>query len=113
MKAVYTQAVRYSVEARCVTPLRTGDGDTETVLRYENGLAFVQASSLAGAMREWLSRNEVLLFPQKRPRSLSDILFGSQRQGGSLILSDGLFDDGVDMQIRPHGKIEGKTGTAE
>ena len=113
MNAVYTQAIQYSVEARCVTNLRTGGGDTETVLRYENGRAFVQATSLAGAMREWLEKNEVLLFPQKRGRSLSDILFGSQRQGGSLILSDGVFDSGADMWIRPHVKIDGKTGTAE
>lgn len=113
MNAVYTQAIRYSVKARCVMPLRTGGGDTETVLRYENGRAFIQASSLAGAMREWLTKNETPLFPQKRNRSLPDILFGSQRQGGSLILSDGVFNPGADMQIRPHVKIDGRTGTAE
>ena len=113
MKAVYTQAIRYHVKAWCETPLRTGGGDTETVLRYENGRAFVQASSLAGAMREWVVKSEAQLVTEKRNRSIADVLFGSQKQGGSLILSDGVFGPGADMQIRPHVKIDGKTGAAE
>lgn len=113
MNAVYTQAIRYSVTARCVTPLRTGGGDTETVLRYENGRAFVQASSLAGAMREWVETNEVQLVTEKWPRSIAETLFGSQKRSGSLILSDGVFEPSADMQIRPHVKIDGKTGAAE
>lgn len=39
MAATYTYAVRYEVEARCSTPLRTGgsDGDTEQILRSWTG----------------------------------------------------------------------------
>ena len=113
MNAVYTKVVRYSVTARCVTPLRTGGGDTEAVLRYENGRAFIQASSLAGAMREWLTQNEARLAGGKRIENISDLLFGSRERGGSLMVSDGVFSSDADMNIRPRLKIDGKTGAAE
>ena len=109
MNAVFTRAVRYQVTARCVTPLRTGGGDTEAVLRYENGRAFIQGSSLAGAMREWLENDEAV----KKDEALIARLFGSQERGGSLMVSDGVFSADADMLIRPHVKIDGKTGAAE
>ena len=59
MKAVFTRAVRYQADAVCETPLRTGgaDGSMESVLRDSFGNAFVQGSSLAGALRGWLEKN--------------------------------------------------------
>ena len=59
MRAVFTTAIRYKVNAVCETPLRTGGaaGNTESVLRDSFGNAFLQGSSLAGALRNWLENN--------------------------------------------------------
>lgn len=111
MNAVFTQAVRYAVTARCVTPLRTGAGDTETVLRYENGKAFIQGSSLAGAMREWLEKHEPV--EQQKGFGMAARLFGSRDCGGSLVVSDGVFSAGANVKLRPRIKIDGKTGAAK
>ena len=85
MAATYTYAVRYEAEARCSTPLRTGgsDGDTEQILRSWDGTALLQGSSIAGALREHLAA----LDPD-----MAEKLFGSQKQSGRLIVSDGVFD---------------------
>ena len=47
MRAVFTTAIRYKVNAVCETPLRTGGaaGNTESVLRDSFGNAFLQGSS--------------------------------------------------------------------
>ena len=76
MSATFTRAVRYRVEAVCLTPLRTGgaDGAVETVLRDWTGRPFVQGTSLAGALRDWLADRD----PDK-----VESLFGSQQQSGS------------------------------
>ncbi len=106
MSATFTRAVRYRVEAVCLTPLRTGgaDGAVETVLRDWTGRPFVQGTSLAGALRDWLADRD----PDK-----VEPLFGSQAQGGSLMVSDGLFEVAAEQQTRPRLRIDGATGTAD
>lgn len=66
----------------CSTPLRTGgsDGDTEQILRSWDGTALLQGSSIAGAMREHLAASDA---------GMAERLFGSQKQSGHLIVSDG------------------------
>lgn len=99
MKASFMYALRYVVQGHCVTPLRTGgaDGDTQTLLRGVDGRAFLQGSSLAGALRGWKDQAE---------------LFGSQEQEGALYVSDLLFEPQAVQSIRPRVRIDGKTGTA-
>lgn len=106
MSATFTRAVRYRVEAVCLTPLRTGgaDGAVETVLRDWTGRPFVQGTSLAGALRGWLADRD----PDK-----VESLFGSQQQSGSLMVSDGLFEVAAEQQTRPRLRIDGATGTAD
>ena len=106
MSATFTRAVRYRVEAVCLTPLRTGgaDGAVETVLRDWTGRPFVQGTSLAGALRDWLADRD----PDK-----VEPLFGSQAQSGSLMVSDGLFEAAAEQQTRPRLRIDGATGTAD
>lgn len=106
MNATFTRAVRYWVEAVCLTPLRTGgaDGAAETVLRDWEGRPFVQGTSLAGVLRGWL---------EERDPDQAEALFGSQRQGGSLMVSDGLFEAAAEQQTRPRLRINGATGTAD
>ena len=106
MSATFTRAVRYRMEAVCLTPLRTGgaDGAVETVLRDWTGRPFVQGTSLAGALRDWLADRD----PDK-----VEPLFGSQAQSGSLMVSDGLFEAAAEQQTRPGLRIDGATGTAD
>lgn len=106
MSATFTRAVRYRVEAVCLTPLRTGgaDGAVDTVLRDWTGRPFVQGTSLAGALRGWLEDRD----PDK-----VESLFGSQAQSGSLMVSDGLFEVAAEQQTRPRLRIDGATGTAD
>lgn len=106
MKATFTKAVCYHVEATCLTPLRTAgaDAETESVLLDSRGHAMVQGSSIAGALRGWLTTHE--------PDSVQP-LFGSQKAGGALIVSDGVFSKDTDRSMRPRLRIDGKTGTAD
>lgn len=107
MKAAFTQAIRWQITATCRSPLRTGgaDGDTESVLRDHRGRAIIQGSSIAGSLREWLSRSEY--------RGEVGALFGSREKSGSLRISDGVFSAEADTVIRPRLKLDGKSGTAE
>ena len=107
MRAAFDFAVCYLVDATCVTPLRTGgtDSDPQTVLRDSHGRAFLQGTSLAGALREQLT--------QSSGNKAADALFGSLGEAGHLIVSDGIFDDTAEQQIRPRVRIDPATGAAE
>ena len=104
--AVFTYAVRYWITAVCVTPLRSGgvDGDPDAVLRDRDGRAFLQGTSLAGALRGWLDRIDA---------AGAKALFGYPEHSGHLVLSDGLFEPESMSQIRPRLRIDGASGTAD
>lgn len=106
MGAKFDCAALYSVKACCKSPLRTGgeDNDMESVLRYADGRAFVQGTSLAGALRDWLEQQNA---------AMADQLFGSQKQPGQLVVSDGIFAENEQQIMRPRLKLNGKTGTAK
>ena len=106
MAVTYTYAVRYEVEAVCRTPLRTGavDGDPQMILQSRDGTALIQGASLAGALREWLEIGDA---------GMAETLFGSQKQAGRLLLSDGVFDRTAERYTRPRLRINGVTGTAD
>lgn len=105
MAAAFTYAAVYQVEGVCRTPLRTGgtDGDPEQVLRDRDGRAFVQGSSLAGALKGWLEG--------ACRRELAEALLGTQEANGHLIVSDALFDADADQYTRPRLRIEPATAT--
>ena len=106
MNATFTRAVQYWVTATCRSPLRTGaaDGSADCVLRDWKGQAFVQGSSIAGALKEWL---------QSYHPAYTDVLFGSQQISGSLMVSHAYFEPDAEQQIRPRLRINGATGTAD
>ena len=85
MNATFTLAAIYQVKATCVSPLRTGaaDGNIEEVLRDSKGNFLIQGSSIAGAIRDWLSNNNFKAYENR--------LMGTTNGGGSLIVSDGVF----------------------
>ncbi len=106
VKATFTYAVCYQVQAECLSPLRTGgaDGNTELVLIGSNGQPLVQGSSLAGALRAWVQ--------QARGTAAAEALFGSQNRAGHLIVSEGKFSKNPAQSVRPRLRIDPKTGSA-
>lgn len=104
MGATFTYAARYQITAVCRTPLRTGgaDGDTETVLRDGQGRAFLQGTSVAGALRAWLEA--------KPAAGLAERLMGRRQISGRLIVSDALFDPDAEQYVRPRLRINPATG---
>ena len=107
MAVAFTYAAVYQVAAVCRTPLRTGgtSGDPEQILRGRDGCAFVQGSSLAGALRGWLEA--------AADSGLVKSLFGSQEMGGHLIVSNAMFDGDTDQYTRPRLKIDAATAAGE
>lgn len=110
--ATFDKAVRYEVTAVTETPLRTGssDGSIDRVLRHRDGQAFLQAASLAGALRGWL---------EKQDKNAANALFGSQEKSGQLIVSDmeikekaAKSAEDTTIQLRPRLRINGKMGSA-
>ena len=110
--ATFDKAVRYEVTAVTETPLRTGpsDGSIDRVLRHRDGQAFLQAASLAGALRGWLEKQE---------KNAANALFGSQEKSGQLIVSDMEIKEKAAesaedtmIQLRPRLRINGKMGSA-
>lgn len=106
MGAAFTYAARYWISAVCETPLRTGgaDGGADTVLRDCWGRAFLQGTSLAGALRAWLEENTT-------PELVEGLLGGRQRTG-RLIVSDALFDPAAEQYVRPRLRIDPASGAA-
>lgn len=106
MAGIYFYAVRYELRAFCLAPLRTGsvDGDPETVLLDGDGVPLLPGSSIAGALRGWLTR--------QGKAEVAAELFGTPAGPGSLMVSDGLFDPDSQRSIRPRLRIDGATGTA-
>lgn len=107
-KAVFTCAAVYQVEAVCKTPLRIGSSerDGELVLRSWDGTALIPGTSLAGAFRTWLESSA-------SGKSGASALFGTQKQEGHLIVSDGVFDANARQMTRPRLRINGQMGTAD
>lgn len=105
MNATFTLAAVYQVKATCVSPLRTGaaDGNIEEVLRDSKGNFLIQGSSIAGAIRDWLSNNNFKAYENR--------LMGTTNGGGSLIVSDGVFKTDK-LHSRPRLRIDGRTGAA-
>lgn len=110
--ATFDKAVRYEATAVTETPLRTGpsDGSIDRVLRHRDGQAFLQAASLAGALRGWL---------EKQDKNAANALFGSQEKSGQLIVSDmeikekaAKSAEDTAIQLRPRLRINGKMGSA-
>lgn len=106
MNPSFWYAARYWVQAKCLSPLRTGgtDGDTETVLTGPDGICFLQGSSLAGAFRDWTA--------SQMDEKIVNELFGAPQTEGRLIFSDGKFDPDTRVGQRPRLRIDRVTGTA-
>lgn len=117
MRATFTLAARYRVRAQCAAPLRTGnaDADPESVLWDSQGRALLQGSSIAGALRSYLTARETPeivegLFGSAPPSEENQ---GGPKRAGRLSVSDGVFDAGAIPVVRPRLKIDGQSGSAK
>ena len=100
-------ALRYDITATCLSPMRSADaGSTaESLLQYKDGAPFLQAASIAGALRAWLEAD--------KGAEAATTLFGSPHHTSTLIVSDGVFDKESLQATRPRLKIDEKTKTAD
>lgn len=112
MSAIFDRVYIYNVTAVCKTPFRTADtdGNPDEILQDSQGIPLIQGSSIAGALKEWL---------ELRNRQMASTLFGSQKNAGHLVVSDGTFketetSDGklFNIATRPRLRIHGPSGTA-
>ena len=103
--ALFDNAIIYKIEAKCVSPLHTGDSGAQTdeILVGSDGRAIIQGSSLAGAMRAYAGVNCA---------KVCEGLFGSNEKEGRLIISEGVFEDTSPVQFRTRLRIDGKSGSA-
>lgn len=99
MKATFTKAIRYFVDAVCESPLRTSGSvkNMQSILRNADHVPFLQGASLAGAFLNW--RNDPELFGD------------SKGQKSALIISD-FYLAQAEPVLRPRLRINGITGTA-
>ncbi len=105
----YEKIIKYRVAACCTQPLHIGNamGSKEEVLIHPaDDLPFIQASSIAGACRDYFSKE----YGEEAARQL----FGTGETGcGSRIcFTDGIFSgDRPVLELRPRLRIDRRTGS--
>lgn len=112
----YRKIVKYLVSAVCTQPLHIGSasGDKEEVLAHPaDGVPFIQASGIAGVMRQYYEKSHDMKHAEK--------LFGARHfeegensfeKAGKVRFSDGIFIGGNPvLELRPRVKIDPATGT--
>lgn len=112
----YQTITKYLVTAVCTQPLHIGSasGEKEEVLVHPtDGMPFLQASGLAGALRQY--------YTKLHGGEQAERLFGCRRLGvdmdapdaaSKIRLGDGVFTgEKLILELRPRVKIDPKTGT--
>lgn len=107
----FDHVVRYDVTATCQSPLRTGGVNhaVDEVLHLEDGTCLLQASSLAGVLRQYVARQ----FPGQE-----NLLFGSANREklGSrspLEVTDGIFCQEAVVATRPRVRLDERMGVVQ
>ena len=109
--SLYDHIVSYQITAICKEPLHIGGNDDRAggiLIHPVKNVPFIQATGLAGAMRDYLADEP----------ELQNKLFGSSADGsdtGSKVrISDAFFTGNViDTELRPRVKINRETGTCQ
>lgn len=109
--SLYDHIVSYQMTAVCREPMHIGgnDGRDGGILVHPvKNIPFIQATGIAGAMRDYLS---------DEPKMQAE-LFGSSADGGDngskVRISDAFFTGNiVDTELRPRVKINRETGTCQ
>lgn len=111
VELLYDRVVKYSIRASCATPLHIGSGDGtkgEVLVHPVDHRPFIQASSLAGAFREFY-KNHCL----DEGNDMLEHLFGGggeESRVSAVRFTDADFQK-ISMELRPRLKIDAKTGT--
>lgn len=106
----YNKIHKYIVTAVCDGPLHIGSsiGGAEEVLTHPvNGLPFIQASSIAGVFRSCCNSIE----PQLTEKLFGSAIMESTESQSRVRISDGIFTRQVIMELRPHVRINRRTGS--
>jgi len=106
---LFDHIIKYKAYLELVTPLHVGASFSErneVLLHPTDGMPFIQASSLAGTMRDYFERDRGL-------EKASQLFGSSETQGGSrIVVTDGYFEkDSVRFEMRPRVKIDPVSGT--
>lgn len=114
---LYTRVIKYVISAECSEPFYTGteDGKIGTVLSHPvKGIPFIQASSIAGALRDSLSYDERIqkeLFGSADPEEDNQNALGTNSR---VYFSDGFFvDSSLYTELRPRVRIDKISGTCQ
>lgn len=104
----YDKIIKYSITANCDGPLRIGSangGKEEVLIHPVDGNPFIQASSIAGALRDYCNKIS----------GPADALFGNceanNAEDSRIKISDGIFISAVKFERRPHVKINRASGS--
>lgn len=101
---------KYIVTAVSDGPLHIGSsaGEAEEVLIHPvNGIPFIQASSIAGLFRSCCDSIE----PQLTEKLFGSAIMESAESQSRVRISDGIFTKQVIMELRPHVRIDRRTGS--
>lgn len=114
----YDRVIKYKLSAKLMSPMHIGGsfGDNEEVLTDpDTGIPFVQASTLAGLLRDISDRLNGVTF--------TDQLFGKSKEGkgaeesdtaSRIKVSDGIMDEKtVRLETRPNVSVDRDTGTVK
>ena len=105
----YTEVIKYKITAELASPMHIGQaesGTNEVLTHPVDHVPFIQASSLAGAMRAFAEKLNGI--------AAAEDLFGSQalEAGSRIRVSDGIFEEkSVQFELRPRVKIDPVSGT--
>lgn len=105
----FDHVIKYKAYLELVTPMHVGASfseKNEVLLHPVDGLPFVQASSIAGSLRDYYTK-------EKGDKRASELFGSSDVENGSrIIVSDGNFDQkSVKFEMRPRVKIDPESGT--
>lgn len=112
----YDKITKYAITAVCEEPLHIGsaEGDsTEVLIHPVDGRPFIQASSLAGVMREWYSKVDFAKCEEMFGHSHFQENENASEFQSRVRFTDASFDDPVRIERRPHVSIDPSTGTVK
>ena len=112
----YETIIKYRVNAVCLSPLHIGnaEGDgTEVLIHPADQRPFIQASSIAGVLRDYYSR----YFDPDRTEQLfggrkSDEFSTLSDYSGRIRISDGIFTSAAEIETRPRVAINRDWGSS-
>lgn len=115
----YAYILKYIVNAELNEPLHIGGAlgeKTDILVHSVDNIPFIQASSIAGMLRDYAEKN--------CGREITSMAFGSSRNdegdnasenGSRLVISDGMFKNEKNLLVeyRPHVAIDSESGSAK